>query len=403
MKTGDDYRLTLRVCFVTFVVQAVIVNFAPLLFVEWGAQFGLPLGKVTALITFNFGIQLLTDLASAFFVDRLGYRRSMFAAHVFCAAGLVSLATLPFVLPDSYAGLFVATGLYGIGGGLIEVLVSPIVEACPTDNKETAMSLLHSFYSWGQAAVTLLTTAFFAIFGIERWRLLAVIWGLLPLGNMIVLFFAPMPPLIRAEENGKGGFAAIFRTPFFWLSVLMMICAGGSEQAISQWSSSFAERGLGVSKTAGDLLGPMLFAVMMAVARTAFGKFGHKLELRKIMLASSVLCVACYLVAALSEMPLLSLVACGMTGLACGIFWPGTLSISAASVKNGGNRMFSLLALAGDIGCNLGPTFAGAVASAKGDDLGAGILAAVVLPCMMTVCIIVAFGRNSIANQAKKK
>lgn len=403
MKTKENYALTLRVCFVTFVVQAVIVNFAPLLFVTWGAQFGLPLGKVTALITFNFGIQLLTDLASAFFIDRLGYRRSMFAAHIFCAAGLISLAVLPFVLADSYAGLLVATGLYGIGGGLIEVLVSPIVEACPTDNKETAMSLLHSFYSWGQAAVTLLSTAFFAVFGTAHWRLLALVWGMLPLGNMIVLFFSPMPPLVRPEEKDKGGFAALFGTPLFWLSVLMMVCAGGSEQAVSQWSSSFAERGLGVSKTAGDLLGPMLFAIMMAVARTAFGKFGHKLELRKVMLASSLLCIACYLVTALSKTPLLSLIACGMTGLACGIFWPGTLSISAASIKNGGNRMFSLLALAGDIGCNLGPTFAGAVASARGDDLGAGILAAVILPCMMALCIIIALRRNSIGNQARKK
>ncbi len=402
MKTRDNYSLTLRVCFVTFVVQAVIVNFTPLLFVAWGGQFGLPLGKVTALITFNFGVQLLTDLASAFFIDRLGYRKSMFAAHIFCAAGLFSLAVLPFVFPDGYIGLLTATGLYAVGGGLIEVLVSPIVEACPTDNKETAMSLLHSFYSWGQAAVTLLSTAFFAAFGIGSWRILAFIWGLLPLGNTVVLFFAPMPPMIRAEKGKKGGFAPLFKNGLFWLSVVMMICAGGSEQAISQWSSSFAERGLGISKTAGDLLGPMLFALMMAVARTAFGRYGHKLNLRKTMLGSSLLCVICYLVAALSKIPLLSLAACGLTGLACGIMWPGTLSVSSASIKNGGNGMFSFLALAGDIGCNLGPTFAGAVASSRGDDLGAGILAAVILPCVMAVCVIISIRLSSIGNQAGK-
>lgn len=397
----NNYDLTVRVCFVTFVVQALVINFAPLLFVTFRREFGLPMSQVTALITLNFGIQLVTDISSVFFLHRLGYKKAMFLAHVFCAAGLLLLPVLPFALENSFAGLIVPTLLYGIGSGLIEVLVSPIVESCPTENSEAAMSLLHSFYSWGYAAVVLLSTAFFAVFGISRWRVLSVVWAAVPLVNMIFLARAPMPPVIRVE-GGVSGIGRLFKTPAFLLAFVMMICAGGSEQAVCQWSSAFAESALGVSKTFGDLLGPTFFAVSMGVARTLFGKFGGRLDLGKCMLFSAALCTACYLTLSFSRLPVLSLAACGMTGFACGIFWPGTLSMAAGRVKNGGSAMFSLLALAGDIGCNAGPTFAGAVASARGEDLRAGLSAAAVLPVLMLVCVLILSARkNSIGNQAK--
>ena len=396
-----DYDLTIRVCFVTCVVQAVVINFAPLLFVMFSREFGLPMSSLTALISVNFGIQLVIDASSVFFLQRLGYKGAMLLSHICCSAGLLLLPILPVKLSNSFVGLIIPTLLYGIGAGLIEVIVSPIVESCPIENSETTMSLLHAFYSWGYAAVVLLSTAFFAVFGISRWQILTLIWAMIPLVNMLLITRAPMPPVTRIE-GGMSGIGRLFKTPAFLLALVMMICSGGSEQAVCQWSSAFAESALGVSKTMGDLLGPTFFAITMGIARTLFGKLGGKLDLGKCMLGSSALCIVCYLTLSFSRAPVLSLVACGMTGFACGIFWPGTLSMISDRITNGGSAMFSLLALAGDIGCNVGPSFAGAVASAKGDDLRAGLSAATVLPVVMFICVLL-FTRqkNSRGNQAK--
>lgn len=379
---NHGYKRTMNACFVGYIVQAVINNFAPLLFLTFQSSYQIPLSEITVLITVNFGVQLIVDLLAAGFVDKIGYRVSIVLAHVCSAAGLILLAVLPDLLPNAFAGLLTAVIVYAVGGGLLEVLVSPIMEACPTDNKEKAMSLLHSFYCWGHVGVVLLSTAFFWLFGISNWKILALIWAVIPVANALVFIKTPIGSLIQEGETGLK-LRELFGKKVFWVMMLMMMCAGASEQAVSQWASTFAEQGLGVSKTIGDLAGPMAFAVMMGLSRAFYGKYGEKIDLDKFMLYSGILCILSYLCISLVPSPVVGLVGCSLCGLSVGIMWPGTFSKAAASVRGGGTAMFALLALAGDVGCSGGPTLAGMVSGAFGDNLRTGILAAVVFPVLL--------------------
>lgn len=380
MKT--NYNRTVQACFIGYVVQAIVNNFVPLLFLTFQSSYGISLQKITLLVTFNFGIQLLVDLASIGFVDRIGYRASMIIAHAMAAAGLILLTILPEVFGDPFAGLLVAVMIYAIGGGLLEVLVSPVVEACPTDNKEKAMSLLHSFYCWGHVGVVLVSTLFFTVFGISNWKILAVIWAIVPLCNAAVFTRVPMASLLEEGEKGMS-MKELFSMKIFWVLMLMMLCAGASEQAVSQWASIFAEKGLGVSKTVGDLAGPMAFAALMGTSRLIYGKYGDRLNLNRFMTLSCFLCIAAYGCISLIPNAAVGLAGCAVCGFSVGILWPGTFSKASAAVKGGGTAMFALLALAGDLGCSGGPTLAGAVSSQCGDNLRMGILAAAVFPVLL--------------------
>lgn len=376
------YRHTISACFIGYIVQAILNNFAPLLFLTFQSSYRIPLTQITMLVTVNFGVQLLVDLLSAGFVDKIGYRASMGIAHLTSALGLVLLAFLPELLPAPFFGLLIAVIVYAIGGGLLEVLVSPIVESCPTDNKAKAMSLLHSFYCWGHVGVVLISTAFFAVFGIGNWKILAVLWAVVPFLNFFLFLRVPIAPLVPEGEKGLR-LGELVRMRLFWILFLMMMGAGASEQAVSQWASTFAEQGLGVSKTVGDLAGPMAFAVCMGLSRAFYGKRGDRIDLDRFMAASGVLCVASYLLISLVPVPALGLAGCALCGLSVGIMWPGTFSKAAATLRGGGTALFALLALAGDLGCSGGPTLAGMVSGAAGNDLHAGILAAVVFPVLL--------------------
>ena len=371
-------------CFIGYIVQAVVNNFTPLLFVNFQTVYGIPLAKITLLITINFLIQLCVDLVSAWLLDRIGYRAGVVFAHVMSAAGLIMLTVLPELTVDPYIGILISVAFYAIGGGLLEVLISPMIEACPTDNKESAMSLLHSFYCWGHVGVVLVSTAFFAVFGIQNWKILSVIWALIPILNGI--FFMKVK-VYELKETGDEGLSVrdLCKKKIFWVFMLMMICSGASEQAVSQWASTFAEKGLGVSKAVGDLAGPMSFALTMGMSRLIFGKYGDKLDLDRFMKFSSALCVASYLMISLSKSPVLGLIGCAVTGFAVGIMWPGTYSKSALAIRGGGTAMFALLALGGDLGCSSGPTLAGVVSSIAGGNLRAGILSAVIFPALLLV------------------
>lgn len=382
-----NYQKTIYACFVGCIVQAIVNNFIPLLFITFETAYHIPLKQITMLITINFGIQLLVDLLSAGFVDKIGYRTSIVLAHLFAAAGMAGLIVLPERLPSPFAGLLAAVILYAIGGGLIEVLISPVMESCPTDNKEKAMSLLHSFYCWGHVGVVLISTIFFKLFGIGMWKLLTVFWIIIPVANGLVFLKAPIAPLSADGEPGMS-ITALFKEKLFWVLLLMMTCAGASEQAVSQWASTFAEKSLGVSKTLGDLAGPMAFAVLMGSARAFYGKYGDRIDLDKFMLGSGVLCILSYLCISLSPSPLLSLAGCAVCGLSVGIMWPGSFSKASALMKNGGTAMFALLALAGDLGCSVGPTLVGYVSGAASDNLKAGILAAIIFPLLLIAGIL---------------
>ncbi|MBQ7013620.1 MAG: MFS transporter [Oscillospiraceae bacterium] len=373
-----DYNATVRACFAGYIVQAVVNNFVPLLFLIFQSQLGLDLGQITSLITINFTTQLLVDLLAARCIDKIGYRAGIVAAHVFAAAGFVMLAVLPFVMP-AYIGILLSVICYAIGGGLLEVLVSPIVEACPTAHKEKTMSLLHSFYCWGQVGVVLISTLF--LMCCAQWRILALIWALLPAVNAVVFLRVPIAPPV--EEGASMTIRQLFRKPVFWLLMFLMFCAGACELAVSQWASAFAEQGLNVSKTIGDITGPMFFAVLMGLARLLYGKWGDRIDLRKFIAASGILCAGAYLLTALSPWPVLSLLGCGICGFSVGIFWPGTFSMAASALKKGGTAMFAFLALAGDLGCAGGPTFVGIITDLCGERLHCGILAGVLFPLLL--------------------
>lgn len=387
MASDNKYRKTLIACYLGFITQAIAANFAPLLFLTFHKSMGIPLGKVALVSTTFYFTQLVVDVICAKFVDRIGYRVCAVASEIASAAGLICLAFLPSILPDPFIGIIISVIIYAIGSGLIEVLASPIVEACPFDHKEAVMSLLHSFYCWGSVGVILLSTVFLSVFGIEKWRWLACIWALIPLFNTFNFVSCPIEPLV---EDGKSmTIRTLFKTPMFFLGLVLMICAGAAEISMAQWASAFVESALGLSKTVGDLVGPCLFAVSMGISRIIYGKFGSRIELTKYMLGSGTLCLACYILAALSLNPVICLIGCILCGFSVGIMWPGTISILSKRLPAGGTAMFALLAMAGDLGGAFGPWLVGFTSQLRNDDLKAGMLVACVFPAVLIASIIV--------------
>ncbi len=384
----------MNACFIAYIVQAIINNFVPLLFLRFQEGYGIPLSKITLLVTVNFGIQLAVDLASAGFVDRIGYRASMLIAHICAAAGLLSLTVLPEAFSDPFVGLLLSVIIYAVGGGLLEVLVSPVMESCPTENKEKAMSLLHSFYCWGHVAVVLISTVFFRIFGISNWKILAIGWAAVPLANLFLFAKAPIASLMKEGEQGLT-LRELLSQKIFWVFLLMMVCAGASEQSVSQWASAFAEKALGVGKTVGDLAGPMAFAVLMGISRAFYGKYGDKIDLDRFMGGSAILCILSYLCISLIPIPAAGLIGCAVCGLSVGIMWPGAFSRASAAIRRGGTAMFAFLALAGDLGCSGGPTLVGLVSSRFGNNLRAGILAAILFPVLLLLGILTSKRRKN--------
>lgn len=379
------YKTTIIACFLGYIVQAIVNNFIPLLFITLQDTYQIPLSQITLLVTINFSIQLLVDMLSSVFMDRIGYRASGVIAHICSAAGLILLTVLPNMM-DPFVGILLSIMVYAVGGGIIEVLVSPVMESCPTDNKEKAMSLLHSFYCWGHVGVVLLSTLFFSVTGIENWRMLALTWSIVPVINAYVFARTPIAPLIAGDERGMS-IAELFASKTFWILMLMMLCSGASEQAVGQWASAFAEQGLHLSKALGDLVGPMTFAIMMGLARVFYGKYGETINLQRFMTVSATLCVGAYLLISLSPWPALSVVGCALCGLTVGIMWPGTFSRAVVALRKGGTAMFALLALAGDLGCSTGPTLVGFVSGLAGDNMKTGIFAALVFPLVMALCL----------------
>ena len=378
MKRLKKYEHTIYASYLGYITQAIINNFAPLLFLTFATDYNLTLDKITFITTLNFAVQLIVDLIAAKYVDKIGYRPCVVAAHIFSFAGLVGMAFLPDLLSNSYLGLLIAVVGYAIGGGLIEVLISPIVEACPTEKKEAAMSLLHSFYCWGHVAVVLCSTLFFRLCGIASWKLLACIWAIVPLANTVYFMLVPLYPIVNEHERISA--RQMLKQKAFWLLMIIMVCAGASEQAMSQWASAFAESGLNVSKTVGDLAGPCAFATLMGTARAIYGKYSERIPLKKMMIASSVLCICCYLTASLSGNPFIGLIGCAVCGFSVGIFWPGTFSTAAVALPNTGTAMYALMALAGDVGCSAGPSVVGFIANANDNNLKLGLIFAIIFP-----------------------
>ena len=380
--------------YIGYITQAIINNFAPLLFLTFESSYDIPLSKITVLVTVNFSIQLFIDLLSAKFVDKIGYRTCIVAAHLFCFLGLFGLGMLPDILPNPYVGLVISICIYAIGGGLIEVLISPIVESCPTERKAASMGLLHSFYCWGHMFVIMLSTLFFSLIGISSWKYLALFWSLIPLFNLFYFILVPINQL-PSEKEGGGTLKNLFSSKVFLIFFCLMFLSGASEQSMSQWASAFAESALISSpfaeyaKVLGDLMGPCLFALMMGISRVIFSKLSDRIDLRKMMISSGIICILCYLVAAISSNPIVSLIGCGMCGFSVGIMWPGVFSYSTVKCTGVGTAMFALLSLAGDLGCAAGPSVVGFVADASSSSLKNGMLAAIVFPVLLTAGLII--------------
>ena len=378
---------TVRAAYIGYLTQAITINFAPLLFVTFEKSYQISMGKISLLIALSFLTQLTTDAVVAKISDRLNTRATAIAAHLFAMVGLTGFAWLPDLLPSPFVGLAISVMIAAVGGGIVEVIISPIVEACPTKEKSAAMSLLHSFYSWGLAGVVLLSTLFFKTVGIEHWRILSCLWALIPLAGAIAFCLVPLYPLDSLSGKDETAPHSLLKSRIFWIFFVIMFCAGASEMAMIQWASAFAEIGLGIPKAIGDLMGPCAFAILMGSVRTFYGRSGGRLSLSRFILVSSLLCVISYLIAALSPYPILSLVGCALCGLSVAIMWPGTYSLASSHIPFGGVRMFALLAMAGDIGCLVGPTAAGWIAELFGNDLRAAFLMAAIFPLMIILLI----------------
>lgn len=382
-----NYRKTKTACYLGFVTQAIAANFAPLLFLKFHNDYNISLGNIALISTCFFFTQLLVDLFCAKFVDKIGYRICIVASEVCSAAGLIGLAFLPDILPNPFTGILCSVIVYAIGSGLIEVLGSPIVEACPFENKEATMSLLHSFYCWGAVGTILISTLFFLLFGMDSWKWLAVLWALIPTCNIYNFATCPIEHLV--EEGSGMGIRELFQKPLFWISVCLMICSGASELAMAQWASAYAEAALGLSKAIGDLTGPCMFAVTMGISRVIFGKYGDRIDLMKFMTGSGILCVVCYLLTSLSSNPLIGLIGCIVCGFSVGIMWPGTISISSKKFPLGGTAMFALLAMAGDLGGSIGPGIVGYITQEAGDNIRVGMSVGLVFPVILLVMLFI--------------
>ena len=385
--TKKKYGKTLLACYTGFATQAICANFPPLLYVTFFKTYGISLSALAMISTLYFFSQLVIDFICAKIVDRIGYRPCIIASCLTTGLGLLGLAFLPDLLPNPYAGVLISVVIYAIGSGLIEVLGSPITEACPFDNKDMVMSTLHSFYCWGSAVVILGSTLFFSIFGLKNWKILAVIWALIPLINTYNFATCPMEPLVKEGQSMTMG--DLLKNRMFWLMIVLMVCAGASEISMAQWASAFAESALGVTKAVGDIAGPAGFAISQALSRTLYGKFGDKVDLTVYMAASGILCLICYLLAGLAQIPILGLIGCALCGFSVGIMWPGSISISSRILPTGGTAMFALLALAGDLGGTIGPSIVGNVSKAFSNDLHTGILASVGFPIILVICVLI--------------
>lgn len=382
-----NYKKTLFACYLGFITQAIAANFAPLLFLKFHKDYAIPLGKIALISTMFFLTQLIVDILCARFVDRIGYRRCVVASELCSAAGLIGLAFLPELFRDPFTGIIISVIVYAVGSGLIEVLCSPIVEACPFEHKEAVMSLLHSFYCWGSVGVVLLSTLFFAVFGIGRWKWLACAWSLVPLYNIYNFATCPIEHLVEDGEGMKIG--SLFRVPVFWVAIILMVCAGASELSMAQWASAYAESAIGLSKAAGDLAGPCMFAVTMGISRVIYGKYGDRMNLMNFMFGSGSLCLLCYVMASVSSNPLIGLIGCIVCGFSVGIMWPGTISISSRQLPAGGTAMFALLAMAGDLGGAFGPGLVGNITQHAEDNLQKGMLAGCVFPLVLVISLLV--------------
>ena len=387
-----NYKLTKKACYIGYFVQAIINNLSPLLFIIFQEDFGVSTALLSLLVFINFITQLLVDALSVKFIAKIGERRCILLAHALSAMGLILLGVLPEVIPNTFIALSIATVVSAIGSGLIEVMISPLVDRIPSEKSSAEMSLLHSFYCIGHVGVILLSTVFFRLAGMSLWQILPVIWAIVPAVNALLFIKTPFPPEVSSEERIP--LRHLAKTKTFLLFAVLMLCGGAAEQSVAQWASLFAEKTLGVSKSVGDLLGPCMFAVCMGIGRLLYGFFGEKYPIKRALTLFAALSVVSYLITSLSPFSAFSLLGTALCGFSVSIMWPGVLSLCSESYKNGGTPMFAVLALFGDLGCAAGPFFAGMMSdislslSLGMENLKFGILCSLIFPAIMLALLL---------------
>lgn len=382
---STSYRSTKIACFIGFVVQAIINNFLPVLFIIFYSKpYNLNYEQLGRLLFINFFVQLVVDALTPIIVKKIGYRGASVACHALAAAGLCMLGILPWAFPTHiYTCLVAAIVVYASGSGIIEVCISPIVEMLPGDKKGADMAFTHSFYCWGQMFTVLVSTLLIAVIGQSYWHIIPIIWAIIPLFNMFN--FMRVPIVEVPEESASKTAKTLFKNRDFWVFVVVMICAGASEITMAEWASIFTQQALGVSKTVGDLLGPCAFAICMGSGRVIFGLLDGKFNPKKALIINNILCVACYVGVALCNINWLSLVVCALCGFTVSLSWPGTYSMAARHFTTGGTLMFSVLALSGDLGCSMGPWIMGIVAN--NTNLQTGFLVSAIFPTIMVAVL----------------
>lgn len=380
-----NYNKTKIACYLGFITQAITSCFVPLLFLKFHNDYHISYGMIALIPTVFFITQIIIDLFCAKYVDKIGYRKSIIVSCIGAALGLFGLAFLPDIF-DPFVGIIICVILYAIGSGLVEVLCNPIITACPFDNKEATISLLHSFYCWGSVLTVVVSTTFFYIFGIENWKILSCLWALIPTINIFNFATCPIEQIVEEDKGMKP--MELFSTPLFFVFMSLMVCAGASELAMAQWASAYTESALGFSKTLADLAGPCMFAVAQGTCRSLFGKYGDRLNLKNSMLYSGILCLICYILATIPDNSILRLIGCIVCGFSVGIMWPGTISLSAKRFPLGGTAMFAILAMAGDVGGSLGPIFVGRCAEIFNDNIRIGLITGCVFPIVLIISIL---------------
>lgn len=380
--------------YVGFVVQAIVNNFLPILFIVFQDIYGLGYEKLGRLIVFNFAVQMFIDFITPKIIHKIGYRRAAFLCQFTACLGLCLMSLLPRIMPSPYTAMFIAIAVYATGSGLMEVILSPMIEMLPTGNKSGNMAVLHSFYCWGQTVVVPLTTLMVFAFGYENWSYIPLVWAIVPFINMLA--FLRVPIVEPGREVKQSTLIELLKTPSFIIYMLMMFCGGASEIAMSQWASLFVEQALGVSKAIGDIVGPCLFALFMALGRVIYAKFSKKVSFTRLLIWLNILCFVCYVMVGISKIAALSLVFCALCGFSVSISWPGIYSAGARTFKTGGAVMFSAFAMCGDTGCALGPGLVGLVAEYT--NLNMGFIAAAVFPFIMVICSIIIL-KNRVAKK----
>ena len=338
--------------------QSAVNNLAPILFVIFKDNFGISYTMIASLMLFNFLVQIATDFTAIKILGILDYRKSGILAQACAALGLIMLGVLPNIIPI-YPALFTSTLFMAFGGGLLEVMVSPIVDSLEKGQSSAKMNMLHSFFCWGQVAVVLTATAAIKLFGSNIWYIIPISWAIVPIISIFMFSVVPIPEIARAER--RSGEKLPVKSKAFLFMCFLMVASGASEITMAEWASVFAQKGLGIDKFTGDILGPCLFAVLMGSGRLLFGVFGSRVRLKSALTYYSILCTICYIVAATAKNPYIALFFCALTGFSVSIMWPGVYSYSSSVIKQGKTAMFGILALCGDVGCSLGSWLTGSM------------------------------------------